>query len=151
MFAGIGVLLSVRSALSISQLASNDISVCQTAQQVKASYDALVDIFECIENFLRRLRIYTEIPSNPAMTEVIIKIMLELLRVLALATKQMNQGRFSEVVLAVNHLWLDLLQRNMERNYWAKKSSNRCCRGSIDSPSMSRGRRLYRLLTLYMV
>ena len=84
---------------------------------MKASYDALVDIFECIENFLRRLRIYTEIPSNPAMTEVIIKIMLELLRVLALATKQMNQGRFSKLILAVNHPWLDLLQRNMGRNY----------------------------------
>jgi hypothetical protein len=68
---------------------------------VRASYDALVDIFECIENFLRRLRIYTEIPPSPAMTELVIKIMVELLSVLALATKQINRGRFSMPVLAL--------------------------------------------------
>ena len=62
---------------------------------MRASYDALVDIFECIENFLTRLNIYTEIPPTPAMTEVVIKIMAELIIVLALATRQMKQGRFS--------------------------------------------------------
>jgi hypothetical protein len=65
---------------------------------MKTSYDALVDIFECIENFLRRLRIYTEIEirPTPATTETVIKIMVELLSVLALATKQINQGRFKK-------------------------------------------------------
>lgn len=59
------------------------------------SYDAVVDIFECIENFLRRLSIYNEITPTPAMAEMVIKIMAELITVLALATKQMKQGRFS--------------------------------------------------------
>jgi hypothetical protein len=67
---------------------------------VRASYDALVDIFECIENFLRRLAIYTDIPPTPAMTEMVIKIMVEIITVLALATEQINQGRFSMSVLA---------------------------------------------------
>ena len=62
---------------------------------MRASYDALVDIFECIENFLRRLKIYTDIP----MTEMVVKIMVEILSVLALATKQINQGRFSMSVV----------------------------------------------------
>ena len=70
---------------------------------MSASYGGLVDIFECIENFLRRLRIYTEIPLTPAMIEMVIKIMVELLSVLALATKQINQGRFSMSVLIHNH------------------------------------------------
>ena len=73
---------------------------------MRQSYDALVDIFECIENFLRRLRIYTEIPPTPAMTETVVKIIVELLSVLALATKQINRGRFSMSVLAYNHSWL---------------------------------------------
>ena len=73
---------------------------------MRASYDALVDIFECIENFLRRLKIYTEIPPTLAMNEMVIKIMVELISVLALATKQINQGRFSVSVLAYNHSWL---------------------------------------------
>jgi len=67
---------------------------------VGASYDALVEIFECVENFLLRLRIYTEIkePAD-AMTEVVIKIMAELISVLALATKQIKLGKFSTCIL----------------------------------------------------
>ena len=70
---------------------------------MRASYDALVDIFECIENFLRRLSIYTKIPPTPAMTDMVIKIMVELITVLALATKQMKQGRFSTSSVAENY------------------------------------------------
>ena len=68
------------------------------------SYDSLVDIFECIENFLIRLNIYTDIPPTeaPAMTEIVTKIMAELITVLALATEQMNQGRLSMFALANN-------------------------------------------------
>ena len=66
---------------------------------MRESYDALVDVLECIENFLRRLKVYTEIAPTPAMTETLVKIMIELLSVLALATKQINQGRFSRCIL----------------------------------------------------
>ena len=62
---------------------------------MRESYDALVDIFECIENFLSRLKIYTEIQPTSALTERVIKILVELLGILALATKQINQGRLS--------------------------------------------------------
>ena len=47
-------------------------------------------------NFLDRLEIYTNIPPTPIMTDMIVKIMVELLLVLGLATKQIKQGRFSE-------------------------------------------------------
>jgi len=67
-----------------------------TAKYVRESYDALAEVFECIENFLRRLRIYSEIPPTTTMTEMVIKIMIELISVLALATKQINQGRFKK-------------------------------------------------------
>ncbi len=36
------------------------------------------------------------IPPNSIMTEIIVKIMVELLSVLALASKQIKQGRFSK-------------------------------------------------------
>jgi hypothetical protein len=72
---------------------------------VRASYDTLVDVFECIESFTRRLEIYTNMEVKPtlAMTEAIIKIIVEMLSVLALATKQINQGRLSESVAALSH------------------------------------------------
>ena len=63
---------------------------------MRESYDTLVDVFECIETFLSRLKIYTQIQPTLAMTEMIVKIMVELLAVLALATKQINQGRMSK-------------------------------------------------------
>ncbi|KAH9003298.1 hypothetical protein EDB86DRAFT_2826476 [Lactarius hatsudake] len=66
------------------------------ASGVSSSYDALVDLFECIGNFLRRLRIYTDLPLTPSMADIIVSIMVELLSVLALATKQTKQGRFKK-------------------------------------------------------
>jgi hypothetical protein len=68
----------------------------QTASGVSSSYDALVDLFECVGGFLKRLRIYTDLPLTPMMMEISVKIMVELLSVLALATKQIKQGRFSK-------------------------------------------------------
>ena len=70
--------------------------VCQAASGVTSSYDALLDLFDCLGNFLKRLEIYTTIPPTPIITDIIIKIMVELLSVLALATKQIKQGRFSK-------------------------------------------------------
>ncbi|KAH9171764.1 hypothetical protein EDB89DRAFT_2243308 [Lactarius sanguifluus] len=66
------------------------------ASGVSSSYDALVDLFECLGHFLKRLRIYTDLPLTPSMTEISTKIMVELLSVLALATKQIKQGRFKK-------------------------------------------------------
>jgi len=46
-------------------------------------------------NFLKRLEVYTTIPPTPILTDVMVKIMVELLSVLALASKQIKEGRFS--------------------------------------------------------
>jgi len=74
-----------------------DIESYQTAISISASYDALGDLFECVANFLRRLHLYTEkIPSFPAMSDTMVKIMIEVLNVIALATVQIKNGRFSE-------------------------------------------------------
>ena len=68
---------------------------------MRASYDALVDLFASFESFLGRLSIYAVIPPMPALTNVLVKIIVELISTLALATKQVKQGRFSEFVLVV--------------------------------------------------
>ena len=56
----------------------------------------LIDLLESIEHFLRRLDIYTKIPPTPAMAEVLVKIMVELLSTLGVVTNQMVQKRPSE-------------------------------------------------------
>jgi hypothetical protein len=73
-----------------------NLCIFQAASGVSSSYDALLDLFECLGNFLKRLEIYTTIPPTPIMTNIIVKIMVQLLSVLALATKQIKEGRFSE-------------------------------------------------------
>ncbi|KAH9011724.1 hypothetical protein EDB83DRAFT_353431 [Lactarius deliciosus] len=63
------------------------------AKEVEASQDILIDIFERIENFFRRLEIYTKVPPTPAMTDMMVKIMVEVLDILGTATKEMKQSR----------------------------------------------------------
>ena len=75
-----------------------DIHSSQAFKGVTAHLDALVDLLEFVEHFLKRLNIYTKVPPTPAMTEIIVKIMVEIPSTLALATKQINQGRPSEFV-----------------------------------------------------
>ena len=64
------------------------------------SYGALLDLLESIDHFLKRLDIYTKIPPTPAMDEILVKIMVELVSTLALATKELKQGRPSASVLS---------------------------------------------------
>jgi hypothetical protein len=73
----------------------------QAASDVTSSYDALVELFECIGGFLKRLEIYSNIPSSALMNEIIVKIMVELLSVLALATEQIKNGLFSQWILVL--------------------------------------------------
>jgi hypothetical protein len=63
---------------------------------VSAGYDVLEELFECVENFLKRVHIYSGVSLNPFMVDTIVKIMVELLSVFALATTQLNQGRLSK-------------------------------------------------------
>ena len=55
-------------------------------------------MLESIEHFLNRLDIYTRIPPTVPMAEMVVKILVELLSTLALATKQMKEGKSSESI-----------------------------------------------------
>ena len=69
--------------------------VYQAAKDVGGSEEALADLFERIENFFKRLESYTEVPQTNAMTDIIVKIMVEVLNIFAIATKEMKQSRAS--------------------------------------------------------
>ena len=74
-------------------------NILQAAKDVRASQDALIDIFERMEAFFRRLEIYTSIQPNQEMVDTITTIMVEVLSVLAIATKEIKQGRTSKCLL----------------------------------------------------
>jgi hypothetical protein len=46
--------------------------------------------------FFRRLEIYTEVQPTTEMTDIIIQIMVEVLSILGIATKEIKQGRISK-------------------------------------------------------
>lgn len=65
-------------------------------KDVGASYAALVELFESIERFLGRLEIYTKVTLSEAMKEIVVRIMVEVISTLALATKQVKRGPLSK-------------------------------------------------------
>ncbi|KAF8263232.1 hypothetical protein EI94DRAFT_1741468 [Lactarius quietus] len=72
-FAGIGVFISA-------------------AQDVAASKDILAELFERIGCFFARLDTYTKVAPTPAMTEIITQIMVEVLIIFGVATKELRRG-----------------------------------------------------------
>ena len=97
-FAGAGVLLSVAIVPDISCSERTDIGRVQAAQGVIASQDSLIIIFERIENFFKRLEQYAEVPMTDAMKDIMVKIMVEVLEIFAIMTKEITQGRASESI-----------------------------------------------------
>jgi hypothetical protein len=58
----------------------------------------LVDLFEHVENFFKRLESYTEMRPTDTMTDIIVKVMVEVLSILAIATKEIKQSRASKLI-----------------------------------------------------
>ena len=63
---------------------------------VRVGQETLIEVFEHIENFFQRLVIYTEVLPTPEMVDIIMKIMVEVLSILGIATKEVKQSRTSE-------------------------------------------------------
>ncbi|KAI0270078.1 hypothetical protein BGY98DRAFT_1190151 [Russula aff. rugulosa BPL654] len=78
-FTGIGVLLGA-------------------VKDVIASYEALVKLLERIQFFLQRLNHYTSVPLTADMTELLAKIMAQILSILALSTKTMKESRIKKLM-----------------------------------------------------
>jgi hypothetical protein len=94
-FVAIDVLLSVRIALLLSFWSLYDFNPRQATVDIGASYDALFDLFKCVADFLTHLRAHTEeIPLPSTMSSMVVMIMVEILSVFAVATKQMTRERF---------------------------------------------------------
>ncbi|KAH9037401.1 hypothetical protein EDB83DRAFT_2524665 [Lactarius deliciosus] len=62
------------------------------AKDVAASTNALAELFERIGFFFNRLESYTEVTPTAAMTNIITKIMVEVLTIFGVATKELRRG-----------------------------------------------------------
>jgi len=85
-------------AHSIYSEAHHDTKLCQAAKAVSDSRDVLATVFERIENFFRRLETDVEVPPTAGMTDIIVKIMVEVLSILSIATREIKQSRASTFI-----------------------------------------------------
>jgi hypothetical protein len=67
------------------------------AKGARASQGAVIDLFERIESFFKRLEVYNQISLTTKMAEVLVKIVIELLSILSIATKEVKRRRASEL------------------------------------------------------
>ena len=99
-FSGIGILLVVSSLASLIWWPVVTL-LTQAARDTAARLEALIELFERMENFFVRLHTYTEVPLAAAMTDALGKLMAEVLSMLAIATKEMKRGRTSGFIFCV--------------------------------------------------
>jgi len=76
-----------------------DVWIFQAAKDLSASREALIEIFTRIDFFFRRLEIYTEVPPTTSMREILVQIMVEVLMIVGMATKEVKSGRLSESIV----------------------------------------------------
>ena len=71
-------------------------------RDVIACYDKLVYLFERVHLFLQRLNCYNNVKLTTAMTELLGKIMAQVLFILALSTKEMRSRPISVSIYLVH-------------------------------------------------
>jgi hypothetical protein len=72
-----------------------DISVSQAVKDLRESQNVLVDPFGCMGLFFKRLETYIKVQPTAAMTDNIVKIMVEVLPILGIVTKEIRRGRIT--------------------------------------------------------
>ena len=80
---------------------------------MRASHDALFELFERIESFFKRLGVYTKVSLTAEMAEVFVKIVAEVLSILSIATKEVKRKRASEFLRDIRQ---SLLSSDSVRN-----------------------------------
>ena len=125
MFTGIDVLLTVRALTALFSQVPCDVRLSQAASGVTSSYDALLELFEPLGYFFQRLEIYISIQPTTMMTKIIVKIIVQVLSVLALATKEINAGpiwgRISECTITYTAQDLMFYSEVWKKDVWGQR------------------------------
>ena len=72
-----------------------DLYISQAVKDVRTSKDALIYLFGRMESFFKRLEKYIQFRPTVAMTDIIVKIMVEVISILGIVTKEIGQGKTS--------------------------------------------------------
>ena len=87
----------------------------------------LVNLFERVQFFLKRLGVHTRITPTKEMAEILVKIMVEVLCILAIATKEVQQSRTSTYYIRTStNRPIPCLNRNIFEETGRKGGYRRC-------------------------
>lgn len=101
-----------------------DTYILYVFKSVHAGQDALVDLFARIEQSFQRLVTYTEFCPTAVMTEIIVKIIVEVLLILGIVTKEVGQGRTSKLFLVELTFKLTSFQGSFSRSWLERTMSS---------------------------
>ena len=74
---------------------------------MSASHDVLLDLFGRMEDFFKRFKVYSQSFLNAELSEVLVKVVVKVLNILAIATKEVDQSRTSESSVFPTELIID--------------------------------------------
>ena len=66
---------------------------------MSASHDVLLDLFQRIDDFFKRFKVYSRSFLNTELAEVLVKVVVKVLNILSIAMKEVEQSRASESIL----------------------------------------------------
>ena len=119
-FTGIGILLQVSMFLDRHRRLFNPY-IPQALKDVRASQDTLTSLFGRMESFFMRLEKYIHFRPTAAMVDIIIKIMVEVISILGIVTKEIRQGQTSMTFLIDIMRKLTSAQRRFSRSWQGRK------------------------------
>jgi hypothetical protein len=98
---------------------SCDIQVFQTVHDIR-TLNPVVDLLESIRSLLKHLDVYNKVPLTAAITGIVVKTLVELFSIFALATNLINQGRPGTFLLAEVLSDSMKLRKNGEDAFWVE-------------------------------
>lgn len=87
--------------------------IWQAAKGVSASHDALLDLFWRMDNFFKRFKVYSQSFVSTELAEVLVNVVVKVLNILSIATKEVEQSRASE---SFRRFWGICLSIDRSRN-----------------------------------
>jgi hypothetical protein len=66
---------------------------------VSARHDVVLDLFGRMEKFLKRFKVYNRSTLNTELEEVLVEVVVKVMNILSIATKEVTQSRTSESFL----------------------------------------------------
>ncbi|KAF8260552.1 hypothetical protein EI94DRAFT_889486 [Lactarius quietus] len=68
----------------------------QAVKDVRASQDVIIELFRRMEFFFKRLEAYIKVRPTTAMMDIIVQIVVEVISILGVVTKEIRQGRIKK-------------------------------------------------------